>query len=772
MTFIHGYLLAGLVLVGVPILVHLILRQKPIPLPFPAFRFLKQKHQTNRRKLLLQHWLLLALRMLLIAVLVLALSRPRLAGEMFSRSFRSWLGGGADRAVAAVLVFDTSWSMDYREKAQSRLDQARQLALELHRDMAEGSRVLILDTGDDGTDEDWMTNPSQVRARLSGLRLRPVFAPLTRQIDRARRLLDQEGKEENAPLPLLYIFSDRTRTSWDGEGLKDFHRDEDSTNPLTVVYVDLGAEGPEDISIDSIKVDPTVVAPKGKVQVSVTVRATGTSYKEYLSCQLDSNPVPITRPLQLTPGQSQQKTFTLDAPSPPAGQTNAPFQTFAQVTVRLMTKDNRPFADALAFNNAAHATFVIRDDTRRVGRKMLTLVDSADPLIWEAAFKVRLKSKPAEAFECDVLTPEKADKLTVKDLERYRVVCLFETTNPSPALWDNLKAYVQGGGGLIIIPAGEELEKADLLKGFNDAAAARKLLPARLEKIVTVPENRAGVIWKGADTQFDGNHPLLLPFREWSRSADPDFARPGLRPFVNRYWKVLPLEKEGIIVSYADKDQSPALVEKSLDRGRVVLFTVVLDGRRFDNDKRDWHNYWKDSSFGLVLVNQVAGYLAGDISTQELNFPCGQLVTVPLPPETAPRAVFRLDGPDPDLADSERTIQAPKDLGEPPSLVLPQAVAPGNFRLLDRLDQRAAAFSLNVRPEESQLNRIDASDIEAVLGKGSVVRADGEVKLDEALQAHRPSPIELLPLLMVLMLTVLTFEGVLANRFYRREHPV
>jgi hypothetical protein len=88
------------------------------------------------------------------------------------------------------------------------------------------------------------------------------------------------------------------------------------------------------------------------------------------------------------------------------------------------------------------------------------------------------------------------------------------------------------------------------------------------------------------------------------------------RPFVNRYWKVKPLEKEGVIAAYADRDKSPALVEKTLDRGRVVLFTVVLDGRRFDKDSRDWHNYWKDSSFGLVLVNQVAGYLAGDISAQ------------------------------------------------------------------------------------------------------------------------------------------------------------
>jgi hypothetical protein len=212
-------------------------------------------------------------------------------------------------------------------------------------------------------------------------------------------------------------------------------------------------------------------------------------------------------------------------------------------------------------------------------------------------------------------------------------------------------------------------------------------------------------------------------------------------------------------------------VEKTLERGRVVLFTVVLDDRRFGKDRR-WHNYWNESSFGLVLVNQVARYLAGDVSAEEVNFLCGQLVSVPLPADTPPRAVFRLDGSDPDLTDSERTVQVPREAGEVPSVTLPQAVAPGNFRLVDRQDQRAAAFSLNVRPEESQLDRLPQEDIEEVLGKDSVVRPRAEVKLGETLQAFRPPPIELLPLLMILTLLVLTFEGVMANRFYRREQPV
>ena len=53
MTFIHGYLLGGLVLVGLPVLIHLIMRQRPRPLSFPAFRFLRQQH---RSVLKTRHW--------------------------------------------------------------------------------------------------------------------------------------------------------------------------------------------------------------------------------------------------------------------------------------------------------------------------------------------------------------------------------------------------------------------------------------------------------------------------------------------------------------------------------------------------------------------------------------------------------------------------------------------------------------------------------------------------------------------------------------------
>ena len=98
-------LLTGAALVGLPVLLHLIMRQEPRRLPFPAFRFLKQRRQINQRKIRLRHLLLLLLRMGLIALICLSLWQPTVLSDGFS------LRGG--RPVAAVIVLDTSPSMGY-----------------------------------------------------------------------------------------------------------------------------------------------------------------------------------------------------------------------------------------------------------------------------------------------------------------------------------------------------------------------------------------------------------------------------------------------------------------------------------------------------------------------------------------------------------------------------------------------------------------------------------------------------------------------------------
>ena len=79
MAFVNLSLLIGGLFTVNPIVLHLVMRQKPRQQIFPALQFLKQRRETNRRTLKLRHWLLLALRCLAVAVVVLeAPDRPRI----------------------------------------------------------------------------------------------------------------------------------------------------------------------------------------------------------------------------------------------------------------------------------------------------------------------------------------------------------------------------------------------------------------------------------------------------------------------------------------------------------------------------------------------------------------------------------------------------------------------------------------------------------------------------------------------------------------------
>jgi hypothetical protein len=733
MTFIHGYLLTGLLLVGVPVLIHLIMRQKPRVLQFPAFRFLKQKHLTNQRKIRLQHLLLLLLRMLVIAALCLALARPRF--------FTQRAAEGTERPIAAVLVFDTSPSMEYAVNGLSRLDEARQRARELLQEMADGSRVAVLDTGEDAGDAesgDWIANPALFAARIDGLRIRPANAPLNRQIDRAVRLLKTVEEGEDAPPRFLYVFSDRTRGCWDAADARRSTPPADAV--INVVFVDVGVDNPQDLAIEKVEVMPPAVAPGDRMQVHVTVRATGRDFDTALTCQFDNDADIDRLPVVLGKGRSQTYVFNRDAPTQLQGADESPHH----VTVQLAGND------AVPFNNTRFATFLVRQPG-----KVLALAEKPEEArLWKAALNA------SRRFRCEVRTAEEGASLDVTAFRAYNVVCLFEVKEPKAALWDNLRDYVRGGGGLVIVPAG--YTKAEDIERFNNDAKSRGLLPAVLGAYTSVPENAPGVHWAA----FSERHPITAYFHKASRSENPDFAQPEAFPRVFAYWPAeLVDDKSFVIAAYADgkSPPAPALVERAVERGKVVLLTTTLDGTRHKMlGDRAWNNYWTDSLFGLYLANEICRYLTGEATKPELNYWCGQPPQVTL--HGPPPPPYTLSGPG--------LIAAESNLGSLDSsnrLTITQTLTPGNFSVRDGKGQTVATFSINVRPEENQLDRVPIEEIEAALGKDTVLPVGRTVSLREALAGRRAPPVELLPWLMMALLLALTVEGLLANRFYRRR---
>src|SRR3990172_7059636 len=116
-SFVHYPLLWGLLLVGVPVLIHLInmLRQRRVP--WAAMEFLLASQKKHRTWVILKQLLLLLLRMLAVAAVVLMLAQPLLESE-----WGQWIGGGRTHHV---VLLDDSFSMSDRWEDTNALEQAK-----------------------------------------------------------------------------------------------------------------------------------------------------------------------------------------------------------------------------------------------------------------------------------------------------------------------------------------------------------------------------------------------------------------------------------------------------------------------------------------------------------------------------------------------------------------------------------------------------------------------------------------------------------------------
>ena len=229
MTFLFPMMLGGLALIGVPIVLHLLMRQKPKTLLFPAFRFLVQRRKSNQRKLRLRQILLLALRVLLIAAIVLAVAQPKL--------FNDALQLAAQRPSAVVLLFDTSSSMDYRSNENhSRLEEAKRLANELLDQLSPTSRIIVLDSAEERklTDKSWLSC-DDARKVIQQLKLRPANAPVTAWLKEVYSLFERKAKDADPEVKrmprLLCLFSDRTAACWEPKDVPGLVNSRNAVSP-------------------------------------------------------------------------------------------------------------------------------------------------------------------------------------------------------------------------------------------------------------------------------------------------------------------------------------------------------------------------------------------------------------------------------------------------------------------------------------------------------------------------------------------------------------
>src|SRR5947199_8752762 len=108
MAFLTPAFLIGLSALAIPILVHLIQREKKRVIEFPSLMFVRRIPYQSVRRRRIRHWALLLLRAAAIALIVAAFARPFLPQSAAASAVT-----GGSREV--VILHDQSASMGYAD---------------------------------------------------------------------------------------------------------------------------------------------------------------------------------------------------------------------------------------------------------------------------------------------------------------------------------------------------------------------------------------------------------------------------------------------------------------------------------------------------------------------------------------------------------------------------------------------------------------------------------------------------------------------------------
>ncbi|MBI4859905.1 MAG: BatA domain-containing protein [Candidatus Riflebacteria bacterium] len=194
---------AGIALAALPVVVHLLTRPKPVPLPFSALKFLTETSAARRHRSRLRDALVLGLRTLAVLALGLAVGQLRLAAGR---------PPGPDDRVDRVVVLDVSRSMNARSLGVAGIDRARALARSVLSGRTVRAGLIFAGTKARPVFDELSVNLGALSEELARARPLPEELDWRAALDAAVALLT--GKK-GADRRELVIVTDLQRTNWD-----------------------------------------------------------------------------------------------------------------------------------------------------------------------------------------------------------------------------------------------------------------------------------------------------------------------------------------------------------------------------------------------------------------------------------------------------------------------------------------------------------------------------------------------------------------------------
>jgi hypothetical protein len=627
--------------------------------------------------------------------------------------------------VAAALVFDTSPRMQYRHQNETRLQVAQEAADRVMTKLPPDSNVAVIDSRT--ASANFSIDPAAAKQHVSRLSANAAAQPLPTLCEDALRLIGESTKGRKE----IYVFTDLGRTAWSAESADRLQKKLAEKPDVALYVIDVGVESPQNLALGDLRLSADTLAKNTPLRLQTDLVSIGPAEQTDCSVALDlidSADHPQRR-------EQTSVKVSPDQPQPIDFQISGLEEGTHQGVVRIVGEDSLPADDVRYFTVDVRSPWkVLVAAEKPAERHAMFLTEALAPDTFRRTGQAR--------FECDVISY--AD-LVNKPLDDYAAVCLLDPPPMTDAVWQALATYVDHGGG-VAMWLGRNAEINGAPSDSFNTPAAQKIMPGKLARI-----------WRRQDAFLapqDYQHPLLAKFRSVAGGVPWDAFS------VWSHWQLTDLA-DGVNTVIPYSNGQAALLERSVGKGRVLLFTTPISDASTESD------LWNLLPLGsqpwpfVMLSNEMMLYLVGS-GEERLNYDAGETVVLHLP-EAQRQRIFSLRSPDgeefPQSVDQKTGAVTITATGLVGNYLLRSGGTEGGVR---------CGFSVNMPAENTDLARLSRDDLTSLLGKGRFRLSRGRDEIERDVNLGRTGR-ELYPLLIFLVAIVLGMEHLLANKFYRRE---
>lgn len=567
MSFLYPAMLAGLAALAAPIALHLIAKHRFPIHDFPSIRLLQADIKTNVFAPRLVDVGQLLLRLLVLALIVLAMAR--LLGP-------AWLGGPAARNV--VVVLDNSASMRLMAnggdtKSSSLFELAREEARQLLSTIEAPSRCGLIAAGDQevvlaqlapSADAALVALDTVLVSDGGGPGIIEAVAQAAEMVRGRREVRSQ-----------IIVFTDLRSSAFAARSAKNLRRIETVRNEmddrLQIVFIDVAGATADNLAMLEADIRGGEVQMGDDAHVVARISNTGADEQTAkVRLSVSDRDEPLLKEITVAPGA--------DAVVDLAARGNRAIRTFAQM--RLQTHDALAHDDQfdVPLTVVDHRrVLIVRNNEEKSPDSGVSAVEQlsagqevqvgADEPTIDGATIMRFALNPGRelglahgtGINTTMVTP---DALAGQPLSKYELVILYDVSSLGEAALTDLETFVRQGKGLLMVCSGK-CSPVDFNRTLAAAAPKRAAIaPAELGNEETFKSALPLALKNKA-------HPVLSPF------GDPLQGDLSVLQFNTvRQLRDLP---EGTSVALDIEGGPPLAVEKQIGDGRVMMLTCGLE---------------------------------------------------------------------------------------------------------------------------------------------------------------------------------------------------